>query len=329
MTRLYQLPLLVLLNASSLLQYASAKGDHTGGFVFLDGKNLGTLPKQGLSIATLRGTAVTASASTLAGILKKHKGATGRESFSPGKETNSVVTDKQGHEHHRLEQTYQGLPVVDAAMVMHVDAQGQVYAVNGEFVTDGTVDLTVLVTCVQAFANTLADPKYRRTAVWLTKTCNIVIVFDKFGTAHKAWERTIGYQPESGPYQNDKLYASVVTGEIVAVRPQVLGALSLKTQNCNQNAVVTACTTIASNATYVSSNDTAIQDAHRYARAFWNFYWNNFQRDSVNGKGATLTSHVHVGVNYNNAYWNGASVNFGDGDGKSSLRAAACREELL
>jgi bacillolysin len=288
--------------------------------VFIQGTSLGTLANTGLQASA--DVFNPAAPSTLVNILKQH-GASGKESFKAGKEINNMVKDKLNRKHYRMEQTYQGIPVVDAAMVLHVDSKGQVFAINGEFVTDGTVNLTERVTCKAAFAPVLAQ--YGPTAVWLTTTCNIVIVLDSRGNPHKAYERMIGYQPVTGPYQNDKLYVSVVTGEIVATRPQVLGALSLKTQDClnavdaNKAPLTNACTTIASNNTWINSSDNATLSAHKFARATYNFYWNNFGRDSLNGKGMQILTHVHVGKAYNNAYWNGASINLGDGDGKLPL----------
>jgi Zn-dependent metalloprotease len=41
-----------------------------------------------------------------------------------------------------------------------------------------------------------------------------------------------------------------------------------------------------------------------------------FQRDSLDGKGAALNATVHYGEKYDNAFWNGSQMVFGDGDGE-------------
>jgi len=46
----------------------------------------------------------------------------------------------------------------------------------------------------------------------------------------------------------------------------------------------------------------------------WNFYFNQFKRDSVDGKGLTLIHSVHFGVDYGNAFWEGTQMVYGDGD---------------
>jgi Zn-dependent metalloprotease len=45
------------------------------------------------------------------------------------------------------------------------------------------------------------------------------------------------------------------------------------------------------------------------------FYKSVFNRNSVDNQGAALGSSIHYGVNYNNAFWNGTRMTYGDGDG--------------
>jgi Zn-dependent metalloprotease len=45
------------------------------------------------------------------------------------------------------------------------------------------------------------------------------------------------------------------------------------------------------------------------------FYQTVFGRNSVDGRGGTLQSSIHYGVKYNNAFWNGVQMTYGDGDG--------------
>lgn len=45
------------------------------------------------------------------------------------------------------------------------------------------------------------------------------------------------------------------------------------------------------------------------------FYKHVFDRDSIDGRGMRLDGYVHRGVRYNNAFWDGQEMVFGDGDG--------------
>ena len=46
------------------------------------------------------------------------------------------------------------------------------------------------------------------------------------------------------------------------------------------------------------------------------FYRDVFQRDSIDGRGMRLRGYVHRGNRYNNAFWDGQEMVFGDGDGQ-------------
>jgi len=49
--------------------------------------------------------------------------------------------------------------------------------------------------------------------------------------------------------------------------------------------------------------------------ATWGLYFDVFGRNSYDDSGATLTGTVHYGVGYDNAFWEGSQMVFGDGDG--------------
>jgi Zn-dependent metalloprotease len=46
------------------------------------------------------------------------------------------------------------------------------------------------------------------------------------------------------------------------------------------------------------------------------FYRECFGRNSVDDAGMTLMSSIHYGVRYDNAFWNGSQMTYGDGDGQ-------------
>ncbi|MFD3447292.1 M4 family metallopeptidase [Microbacteriaceae bacterium 4G12] len=61
--------------------------------------------------------------------------------------------------------------------------------------------------------------------------------------------------------------------------------------------------------------DRAAVDAHYYAGKVYDYYKNVFNRNSYDNSGAFLKSTVHYSRNYNNAFWNGSQMVYGDGDG--------------
>ena len=50
--------------------------------------------------------------------------------------------------------------------------------------------------------------------------------------------------------------------------------------------------------------------------ATYDFYWDVFQRNSIDDAGMPLDGVVHYGQDYDNAFWDGQRMVFGDGDGE-------------
>ncbi len=65
-----------------------------------------------------------------------------------------------------------------------------------------------------------------------------------------------------------------------------------------------------------SSADATAKRAYVEEEAVARFYWDVFKRDSIDGHHMTLISSVHYGVKFNNAFWNGTQMTYGDGDGQ-------------
>ncbi|MEE6450559.1 M4 family metallopeptidase [Gottfriedia acidiceleris] len=68
-----------------------------------------------------------------------------------------------------------------------------------------------------------------------------------------------------------------------------------------------------------STYDAAAVDAHYFAGLTFDYYKNVFNRNSYDNKGGALKSSVHYGRNYNNAFWNGTQMVYGDGDGTTFI----------
>jgi Zn-dependent metalloprotease len=62
--------------------------------------------------------------------------------------------------------------------------------------------------------------------------------------------------------------------------------------------------------------DEAVNQAYDGTGATWTMFSECFGRDSIDGEGLVLTSSVHYDRGYANAFWDGAQMVFGDGDGE-------------
>ena len=65
-----------------------------------------------------------------------------------------------------------------------------------------------------------------------------------------------------------------------------------------------------------ASGDRAVDEAFDGAGATRDFYREALGRDSLDGRGMALEATVHYGRAYDNAFWDGRRMVYGDGDGR-------------
>ncbi len=64
-----------------------------------------------------------------------------------------------------------------------------------------------------------------------------------------------------------------------------------------------------------SNADVATDEAYNGFGATFDLFWEVYKRDSIDGNGMDMLATVHYDYRYNNAFWNGTQMVFGDGDG--------------
>ncbi|MYL65631.1 peptidase M4 family protein [Bacillus hwajinpoensis] len=89
----------------------------------------------------------------------------------------------------------------------------------------------------------------------------------------------------------------------------------IETRTANNGTSLPGSYAVDSNNAFTSSSQGAEVDAHYNAGVVYDYYKNAHNRNSFNNNGATIRSTVHYGSNYNNAFWNGSQMVYGDGDG--------------
>jgi hypothetical protein len=62
--------------------------------------------------------------------------------------------------------------------------------------------------------------------------------------------------------------------------------------------------------------DLAVDEAFDSSGQVWDLFDSQFGRQSIDGRGGTVSITVHYGRDYDNAFWDGIQLVFGDGDGQ-------------
>ncbi|MGE5072069.1 MAG: M4 family metallopeptidase [Anaerolineae bacterium] len=120
--------------------------------------------------------------------------------------------------------------------------------------------------------------------------------------------------------------ASVVASAQLRARRQAISEASIRVPAAavagKQRRVFTAGNTSSLPGTLVRDegsspvSDVGVNEAYDGAGATYDLYWEIYQRNSLDGNGLRLDSSVHYEQNYDNAFWDGQQMVYGDGDGQ-------------
>lgn len=240
-----------------------------------------------------------------------------------------VEPDAQlGYSHVRLNQVYQGLPVFGKQLVVHLDANEQVVAVNGQFQPGIALETAPSISAAQAEAAALAgipgelEPDEQATvqaSVAAGKT-QLIVYADQGGKARLAWSVSVGTRTPLGQW---RVFVN-------ARRPQVIHVIDSLAQGKRRITFSADNTTELPGRQLIDegerSRDPVAQAAHDGAGVVYDYYFKTFKRDSIDGRGSPIVSTVHFGsdsAEAENAAWIGEAQQMIYGDGGRIFRPLA------
>ena len=229
-------------------------------------------------------------------------------------------TDDLGQVHVRFQQSFRGIPIDGAEVVVHAsEISGEVHALSGRLFPTAGLPRAARYDAETAITDAVIEAGLTEGKV-LDQPRLTYVVFD--GKVFLAWTARVAY-PTDGMMMVDRFYADAINSGLVTSRAIVKSALSRKIYNANHtnpdNPVLPGTLMFSEGG---SSTDLDAMGAYNNTGATYNYFKTKFNRDSYNGSGAQLTSSVHLGTNYVNAYWTGTQMAFGDGDGSQASSLA-------
>jgi bacillolysin len=261
--------------------------------------------------------------------------------------------DKMGCAHQRFKQKINGYTVEGAALVLHTDSSGEITRTNGEYVDGRGLPTVASLSSEEALEKAIKMSYHEDMKAEVIGTAKLAVVRSpESGHACFAWKALAKYIEPDKRKNEDKIqhvhvFADATTGHPCALHPLATsfestrlnifdhnkrqlqaeedasalltsrrlepGTPSLETYNCFQS--LDCDFLVSDSSTEIHTGDLAVDSAHNFAIATYNYFWNHFGRDSLDDNGLTLISRVHYGSNYNNAFWDSTQMTYGDGDG--------------
>lgn len=287
------------------------------------------------------------------GYLEKQKDVLQLGSDVKGKlKINSRQTDaRSGTEHYKLQQYVQNIPVYGAQQTVHLDKEGNVTSYLGKVFPDAANSSNGLEAKLSPndaikIANTDTEKETGKLGKAEKEPKAELYIY------HDNGKNLLVYATEVNTLEpvpvRTRYFIDAVSGDIVrkysllenetGTGTGVLGDTKTFTTTFNGTTYQLKDTTRGNGIqTYTAKNRTSLPgtlltstnnsswtdpagvDAHAYAEAVYDFYKNKFGRNSLDGNGLLIKSTVHYWKSYNNAFWNGVQIVFGDGDGSTFI----------
>jgi Zn-dependent metalloprotease len=263
----------------------------------------------------------------------------------------SVEVDELGFTRVKLQQVVKGTKIKDRQINVHFNNLGEVIAVNGQY-ENRTINIenegAAAISEDKALETALQEFDYETLRNAPSVEREIIIIDEK---AYNTFKINVQYDvPEVG---NWDVYIDAHTGNIVkkASRIRFDGPVAgsgvnvigqtkslnltltsgkyymqdqtktmtgqIKTYTANNAQTQPGTLVNNTTSTFNTATFKAAVSAHDYAGSVYDFYKNLFNRNSIDNNGMSIISTVHYGSRYNNAFWDGTQMVYGDGDGST------------
>ena len=225
----------------------------------------------------------------------------------------SAADDTLGQTHLRLRQHVDGLPVVGAELIVHLDTgTRRLISLEGRFLPsadlraeaglDGVAAIEALRAAAGAPAGVDGEPEQ-------------VFVFGPDGRGRLAWAAEVEYVDARGERQLDRVFVDAQTGAELERHPLLHRALDREVWDAQNGTNEAGVVRVIDEGG--SSADPVAQNAYDFSGVAWDYFRFRQGWDSYNNAGSLIRSTVHLQVGFNNAFWDGSAKRlvYGDGDG--------------
>lgn len=291
------------------------------------------------------------SAANALDYLEKNKGRTGVAEPKKNLKVKNVQTDSLGMTHIRFNQSVNGIPVEGAEVVVHYNSDDELVSVNGSHVPEAQASKVGTAPKIKA-ANAVEAAKAAVNApdkLEYSPSSELVVYpfKEENRLAYKVNVNFLGDEPGNWFVFVDAQDGEVIDqynalmhtdGHQAAVGTGVLGSLrqihTTQYKEAKQGMLFELSDTSHAGLqgifTYDAKNGEIFKnsssswkdeyqrpavDAHYNSEVVYDYYMDEHGRNSLDDKGMAIKSYVHYGTNYNNAFWNGRQMTYGDGDG--------------
>ncbi|HUP27250.1 MAG TPA: M4 family metallopeptidase [Chloroflexia bacterium] len=231
--------------------------------------------------------------------------------------------------HIRLPQVYKGVPVFGRQLVVHMDPEQQIVAVNGHYAPGLDISTQPSITRERAEQVATEDLKEnqldskdaaRVQATVLKDKTALTVYIDSAGKPTLTWQVKLATVEPTGEWT---IFVNAHRPVVVHAIDGVQHAKRRETYSARRGTDIPGRLMIQEGE---RSSDAIAQAAHEAAGRVYDYYFQTFKRDSIDGRGIPMVSTVHYGSDpedAENAAWIGEAQQMIYGDGGSMFKPLA------
>lgn len=102
---------------------------------------------------------------------------------------------------------------------------------------------------------------------------------------------------------------------VAPARPAKVPVLKMEVYNCRKQTSLSAAKLLWNSASAKLPADKDAKNVITAGSGTWHFYYDLFGRNSIDNLGLAIKQYIHYDKKYDNAFWDGTRMIFGDGDG--------------
>ncbi|WP_188454939.1 M4 family metallopeptidase [Virgibacillus oceani] len=295
--------------------------------------------------------------------LKKNEKIIGVKNPGENLKVKSVQEDDLGMTHIRFNQTKNGVPIEGAEVIVHFNKKNEIVSVNGHHnkaAANNAIDTAASIKADKALELAKSSVKAPETLAYEPTSDLVVYPFEgKNSLAYKINVNFLGDEPgnwfvfvDANTGEVIDKYNALLHADEIKTKPhkgvgegvhgdhrQLHTTMEIQSgqgttfklydeSHENLEGIYTFDYNTGSlfknkSSSWKDEYQRPAVDAHYNSETVYEYYLNEHGRNSLDGEGMAIKSYVHFGNNYNNAFWNGRYMTYGDGDGEYMVPLAA------
>lgn len=257
------------------------------------------------------------SAAVALGLMQRYSDLFGVDSAASDMRLVDTRVDRRGARHITMQQVYRGVEVYAAVYSLHLAPRGDtIVAISSNLVPDVRA-----ATTEPAISEDSARTLARSQLVNGTAEAARLVVYPgprRASRAQLAWLVEVrGDSIRRGDARVDTVAArhdvviDATRGRTLDVLDRLYTARNRRTHDANGG--ITLPGTLRRTEAQGPTGDADVDSAHKFVGSTYDYFASAHARDSYDGAGAALISTVHYSTNFQNAFWDGSQMVFGDG----------------